>query len=279
VYFEWNVFDLFLRKVKAATRSDDLIFGNDVLFKQGKLGDVTYCIASADSLDHIESGSVDYVFTDPPFGSNIFYSDMSLFHEAWIGQMTDDGKEAVIHTCGSKKENAEERYEDLLKAAFREAYRILKPGRYMSVVFGNSKGGVWSLVLRALREAGFDSVPVHVAILDKGQRSVKGLSSGSESVVTVDLIMTVHKPKDRAPGESNGVWMQAEPEDLIKSSVEDASNNDIKNPSYVYAQVLREAIRQHLLVDNLHLSDVLVSLRKAGYSIDSKTGLLIPPSQ
>jgi DNA modification methylase/DNA-directed RNA polymerase subunit RPC12/RpoP len=277
VYFEWNVFELFLRKVKAAIRSDDIIFGNNDMFNKTELGSATYNLASADSLEHLESDSVDYIFTDPPFGSNIFYSDMSLFHEAWIGQMTDNENEAVIHTCGSKKENAAERYEGLLKRAFREAYRILRPGRYMSVIFGNSKGDIWSLVLRALREAGFDSVPDNVTILDKGQRSVKGLASGSESVVTVDLILTVHKPTDRAVGKSNGKWEQAEPEDLIKAAVAEANNGDAMNPSYVYAHVLREAINQHLLVDKLHLSDVLVSLRKAGYSIDPKTGLLIPP--
>ncbi len=278
VYYEWNVFALFLRKVKAAIRSDELIFGNGDLVKQRKFGDVTYNLTSADSLDHIQSESIDYIFTDPPFGSNIFYSDMSLFHEAWLGQVTDNEKEAVIHTCGSKKDNAEDRYEQLLKDAFQEAYRILKPGRYMSVIFGNSKGRVWSFVLRALREAGFDSVPAHVAILDKGQRSVKGLRSGSESVVTVDLIMTVHKPKNKSPGESSGIWKQAESEDLIKSAVKDAGTGDANNPSYVYAKVLREAIRQHLLVDKLHLSDVLVSLRQAGYSIDPITGLFISPS-
>ena len=277
VYFEWNVFDLFLRKVKATTRSDDCIFGNNELFKKTDLGNATYSLASADSLDHIESNSIDYIFTDPPFGSNIFYSDMSLFHEAWIGQITDNENEAVIHTCGSKKINAAERYENLLKGAFKEAYRVLRPGRYMSVVFGNSKGDVWSLVLRALREAGFDSVPDNVTILDKGQRSVKGLASGSESVVTVDLIMTVHKPIDRAAGESNGEWEQAEPAQLIKAAVAEADNGDAKNPSYVYAHVLREAIKQHLLVDNLHLTDVLVALRKSGYAVDSKTGQLIPP--
>lgn len=277
VYFEWNVFDLFLRKAKATTRSDDIIFGNNDLFKKKELGSATYSLASANSLEHLDSNSIDYVFTDPPFGSNIFYSDMSLFHEAWLGQMTDNENEAVIHTCGSKKENASERYENLLKGAFKEAYRVLKPGKYMSVVFGNSKGSVWSLILRALREAGFDSVPDNVAILDKGQRSVKGLASGSESVVTVDLIMTVHKPTDRAAGESNGKWEQAEPEDLIQAAVADADNGDAKNPSYVYAHVLREAINQHLLVDKLHLSDVLIALRKAGYAIDPKTGRLIPP--
>ena len=59
-------------------------------------------------------------------------------------------------------------------------------------------GGVWQQqrpdlglsCRRALRDAGFNASPVHVAILDKGQRSVKGLNSGSEGVVTVDLIVT-----------------------------------------------------------------------------------------
>ncbi|RJQ67303.1 MAG: DNA methylase [Desulfobacteraceae bacterium] len=278
VYYEWNVFELFMRKVKAAIRSDEIVFSDGDILGKTEFGNVTYNLASADSLDHIASNSIDYVFTDPPFGSNIFYSDMSLFHEAWLGQMTNHEKEAVIHTCGSKKENAAGRYENLLKKAFKETYRILKPGKYMSVVFGNSKGSVWSLVLRALREAGFDSVPDNIAILDKGQRSVKGLSSGSENVVTVDLILTVHKPSDRASGETNGKWKQADPKNLIRAAISNADNGDAKNPSYVYAQILKEAINQHLLVDNLHLSDVLIALRNAGFGIDAKKGLLIPPS-
>ena len=137
---------------------------------------------------------MDYIFTDPPFGSNIFYSDMSLFHEAWLDRTTDNEDEAVVHTTGKRKNGAVERYERLLRGAFTEAFRVLKPGRYMSVVFGNSSGRIWGLVQRALRDAGFKTAPVHVAILDKGQRSVKGLNSGSESIVTVDLILTVQKP-------------------------------------------------------------------------------------
>ncbi|QBH15734.1 DNA methylase [Desulfobacter hydrogenophilus] len=278
VYFEWNVFELFLRKVNAAKKSDDVIYNSSDVFGDIEHGNARYSLASADLLEHLDSDSIDYIFTDPPFGSNIFYSDMSLFHEAWIGQTTDNANEAVIHTCGKKKVNAAVRYGELLKGAFKEAYRVLKPGKYMSVVFGNSKGNVWSLVLTALREAGFDSVPDHIAILDKGQRSVKGLSSGSESVVTVDLIMTVHKPTDKAAGESNVKWRQAEPEELIEAAIFDAENGDAKNPSYVYAHILREAIKRHLLVDNLHLSDVLIALRKAGYSVDPKTGKLSSPN-
>ena len=41
---------------------------------------------------------------------------------------------------------------------------------------------MWGLVQRFLRDSGFNAAPVHVAILDKGQRSTKGLNSGSEGL-------------------------------------------------------------------------------------------------
>lgn len=43
----------------------------------------------------VPDGTLDYVFTDPPFGSNIFYSDCSLLWEAWLGELTDEAQEAV----------------------------------------------------------------------------------------------------------------------------------------------------------------------------------------
>ena len=69
---------------------DRLLFGAGESPGCGRSGakDVTYELASVDALKHLGAESVDYVFTDPPFGSNIFYSDMSLFHEAWLGRRT-----------------------------------------------------------------------------------------------------------------------------------------------------------------------------------------------
>ena len=175
VYYEWNVFELFRRKVDAAIRATSALFRQKPLFHESSVQDVTYEIASANKTKHLDDELVDYVFTDPPFGGNIFYSDMNLFHEAWLGETTDYKSEAVVHTTGKRKKGAEERYETLLRTSFKEGWRILKPGKYMSVVFGNSSGRIWGLVQRALRDAGFKATPVHVAILDKGQRSVKGV--------------------------------------------------------------------------------------------------------
>lgn len=273
VYFEWNVFELFGRKVEAAIRSDAVIFREMPLFAKSLADSVNYTTASADSLGHLADSSVDYIFTDPPFGSNIFYSDMNIFQEAWLGTTTAHESEAVMHTTGKKKNAAAERYEALLTGAFFEAFRILKPGAYMSVVFGNSNGAIWSLVQRALYGAGFGPVPVHVAILDKGQRSVKGLSSGSEAVVTVDLVLTVRKGSAACTKEAQGP-MQGQPSELIEAAFRSLSKENARNPSYVYAATVREAIRRHQTLEHLHLSDVLIALRNAGHSINPKSGLL-----
>ena len=151
---------------------------------------------------------------------------------------------------------------------------MLKPSRYMSVVFGNSSGRVWGLVQRALRDAGFKASPAHVAILDKGQRSVKGLNSGSEGVVTVDLILTVQKPEN---GEGSGrtvTLANGDTDALIRAAIDELSADETYNPSHVYARILRKAIQKGLELDELHLGDVLIALRNSGYGVDRITGLL-----
>lgn len=273
VYYEWNVFELFERKVEASIKATALLSRGSGLFPDD--GTFDYVTASATRLDHLEDESVDYVFTDPPFGSNLFYSDMSLFHEAWLDGVTDPSDEAVVFTTGNRKKTSAARYETLLTEAFREAFRVLKPGRAMSVVFGNSSGEVWGFVQRALREAGFADAPIHVAVLDKGQRSVKGLNSGSEKVATVDLVMTVEKPKSPTVHKSREL-IQGDVGSLIRVAL-NANDLDARNPSHVYARVLKEAIAQHCALDNLHLADVLTALFNAGYVLDPKSGLLIAP--
>jgi hypothetical protein len=130
------------------------------------------------------------------------------------------------------------------------------------------------LVQRALRDAGFKATPAHVAILDKGQRSVKGLNSGSEGVVTVDLIVTVKKPAEAETADDARPLSNGDTGMLIREAVAELSAEAVKNPSHVYAHIFSKAIQKHLTLDDLHLGDVLVALRQAGYEIDRKSGLL-----
>ena len=102
------------------------------------------------------------------FGSNIFYSDMSLFQEAWLGEITDASQEAVVDRTSNGTNRTAGRYEALLTSALRECARVLKPGGWISMVFGNSSGAVWSLVQRAVAAAGLTIDPDILTTLNKG---------------------------------------------------------------------------------------------------------------
>lgn len=275
IYYEWNVFELFSRKVRAAQKAHAYLRENATWIEAAEQPAVTYDITPAGNLEHLADASIDYIFTDPPFGSNIFYSDMTLFHEAWLGQITDWTAEAVVYTTGEQKVGAEERYERLLREAFQEGWRILKPGAYMSVVFGNSSGRVWGFLQRALREIGFEPAPMHVAILDKRQRSVKGLNSGTEGVVTVDLIVTVRKPNIGFQAPLPTVTVEGRVEELIADAIRETTTASDHSPSHVYARILKRAIEEDLTLDGFHLVDVLSAMRRAGWTIDEKSGLLV----
>jgi hypothetical protein len=65
--------------------------------------------------------------------------------------------------------------------------------------------------------------------------------------------------------------------ELIAQTVDELSVEEARNPSHVYARILRKAIAQHFTLDGLHLGDVLIALSNAGFAVDRKTGLLIAP--
>lgn len=269
VYYEWNVFELFERKVSAAIKADGEIYRRSPSSVPPTKQD--YVLASAADLSHLQSNSVDYVFTDPPFGSNLFYSDMSLFQEAWLGSKTSDAEEAVMHTAGGKEATGPARYESILRAAFVEAFRVLKPGCCMSVVFGSSSGKVWAMMQRILRDAGFAAEPTHIAILDKGQRSVKGLASGYENVATLDLVVSVRKPQLKAKPTAA---IRSSLNETVASILDSVSSTASLSPSHIYLLLLKQAFAAGLPVDGLHLDDVIDELSKRGVAIDPKTGML-----
>ena len=138
-------------------------------------------------LTSIASGSIDYVFTDPPFGSNIFYADLNIAYEIWLKIHSSPSNEAIIDSFKGK---GLPEYHQLMRECFAEYYRVLKPGRWMTVVFSNSKASVWNAIQVALQQAGF--VVAEVTSLDKVQGSYRQVTS--TTAVKQDLVISAYKP-------------------------------------------------------------------------------------
>lgn len=209
------------------------------------------------------------MFTDPPFGSNLFYADMALFQEAWLGEFTDASLEAVIDR-GARKARDGERYEALLGAALGECRRVVRPGGWITMVFGNSSGAVWGLVLRAVASAGLVIEADTVAILNKGQRSVKGLASGFEHVATIDLILSIRRRNSaEAPAlvEPDREAVESATRDLL-----DAGEAD--SPSHLHLELLRHGIRHDWDLSSLDLRRVTATIQREGWTVEAASGKL-----
>ena len=127
------------------------------------------------------------MFTDPPFGENIFYADLNFQLESWHRVVTATDSEAIVDKFKNK---ALPEYQHLMQRSFAEYYRVLKPGRWMTVVFSNSKAAVWNAIQVALQQAGF--VVAEVTALDKVSGSFRQLTS--TTAVKQDLIISAYKP-------------------------------------------------------------------------------------
>ena len=154
---------------------------------------VVSLLASASRLEHLPDRSVDYVFTDPPFGGNIFYADCAIVAEAWLGRLTDVSQEAVVNRSLRPSDGGKtvEDYKGLMVASFSEMARVLKVGGRATVVFQNTDPAIWNAVEEAFAEAGFVCDVAHT--LDKTQHSHKGYKgrSGAENVAGYDMVLTL----------------------------------------------------------------------------------------
>ena len=135
----------------------------------------------------VKDESVDYIFIDPPFGANIMYSELNQMYESWLKVRTNNRSEAIENR--TQKKSASE-YQYLMTQSFREYFRTLKPGKWMTVEFSNTSAAVWNGIQTSLQRAGF--VVANVSGLDKMQGSFNAVNNVTS--VKQDLVISCYKP-------------------------------------------------------------------------------------
>ena len=135
------------------------------------------------------------------------YGELNQRAEAWLGIFTNKSSEAVVSEAQRKDLYT---YTGLMTKSFREAYRILKPGRWMTVEFHNSRNSVWNSIQEAITHAGFVISDVRTLDKKKGTTNQLYYSSGA---VKQDLVISAYKPNsgleqrfELEKGTEEGVW-------------------------------------------------------------------------
>ena len=186
---------------------------------------ITITCKPGDSLDHIESGSIDAVIMDPPYYDNVMYAELSDFFYVWLKRtaghvfpelfrrhLTDKDNEAVANPAkfrGQKgaKALAGRDYQERMAAIFAECRRTLKPGGVMTLMFTHKATGAWDTLTKGLMEASFAitaSWPINTEA--EGSLHIKDKAAAKST------IFLVCRPRaDHVQAERDLYWEDVEP--------------------------------------------------------------------
>ncbi len=199
---------------------------------------VTEVVNASSTELKIKSSSVDYVFTDPPFGDYIPYAEVNQINELWLNETTDRKDEVIISQSQNKNLD---KYGKMMHQVFTEIYRVLKPKGMATVVFHSSKAKVWESMCNTLNNSNFHIS--QASVLNKVQSSFK-------QVVDIDSV-------------------QGDPMMLLSKDLTLESNEDKEN---VLIQMAEESILNGNLDERLIYSRYLSECLKTGkkITIDAK---------
>mgnify|MGYP005840025877 CR=1 FL=1 len=219
---EKNILEGISKKAKALAKAFDVVHkSTSSIFVHN---------SSSESIPLPEE-SVDYVFTDPPFGGNIPYAEINQINELWLGATTSRENEIIISSAQGKKVN---KYGKMMSSVFSEISRVLKPNGLATVVFHSAQSDVWKALSKAYVDAGM--AVQKTSILDKIQASFKQVVS--KISVKGDPLLLLSKGQT----VTSQISEDAIAKDIIAKAV--SSGDSEKNPQRLYSLYVSRCLEQ-----------------------------------
>lgn len=181
----------------------------------------------------LDDETVDYIFTDPPYGGeSIQYGELSLLWSLWLSQSMDLSSEVIFNP---HRKLTQEHYQEGLRRVFSECFRVLRPGKWMTVTFANKDPVVWDALLNSCRSAGFlllTAAPM--------KRSAPSLTETTmHSAPKADLVLTFQKP------------LRASEENLIRKDAETYDLSIAVRQTIEALQASAQAVTPHDVFDRI----------------------------
>ncbi|NCU33652.1 MAG: DNA methylase, partial [Candidatus Moranbacteria bacterium] len=147
-----HIFETKYKKVQAAKKEMEYFINEKTISKAQIIK------GTATNLKFIPKESVDYIYTDPPYGKKIPYLDLSAMWNAWLDlEVTEqDYKDEAIE--GGEHDKSKDEYNELIAQSIKEMYRVLKYDRWLSFVFAHKDPEFWHLIIDTAESCGFEYV-------------------------------------------------------------------------------------------------------------------------
>ena len=212
----WKTFNGKFKNIVRAKKEIAPIINNNTI------KDLIVRKGTATNIDFINDESIDYIYTDPPYGNKIPYLDLSVMWNSWLDLEVTEEDYQLEAIEGGELDKTSDEYFDLLYQSMKEMYRVLKFDRWISFVFAHKNPKYWHFIIETAQKLGFEYAGS--VQQPNGQTSYKKRTM-SYSVLAGQLIINFRKVK--TPQAIQKINLGIEIYDLIIETIESAiAEND-----------------------------------------------------
>lgn len=196
----------------------------------------------------LENDSIDYVFTDPPYGGAVPYFEQSIIWNSWLGFKPDYDDEIVI-SDSKEREKHNSHYQIEINKAFAEISRVLKKDHYFSLTYHSLSGLEWKAITNACIKNGFELVDYRWLV----QKSFTPRQINRAKSIKGDVLVTLKNSYNKKTQMYDDSVIVDRFVELIESWIEDKplETND------VFLRIMKKVFSERLVIENVNLLALL----------------------
>lgn len=203
----------------------------------------------AKNLD-IENETIDYIFTDPPYGDAVPYFEQSIIWNSWLNFVPNYDNEIVITDSKERKKNHLV-YEQDINKAFAEIRRVLKTGKMFSLTYHSLSGLEWKAITNACIKNGFELVDFEWLV----QKSFTPRQINRAKTIKGDVLVTFQKSKlikkyQRNPDEITIT--------LFSKTIEQWLKDEVLDTNEIFLRIMKMVFSERIVIGDVDLLKILV---------------------
>ena len=208
--------------------------------------------------------SIDYIFTDPPYGGHISYLDLSTLWNSWLGLLPETKTREKELIVGGELNLSESLYIERLGRSIQCCVKMLRQGRWLSVVFQHWNPSYFEAILSSATESGAE---LKAAVSQVGDPIWSMHKKKNNSVLAGELILTFFKTGKVKRVKRNGEFDVSQ---AVREILKNTPHNKIFG-EYLFNKIIIEAWKKSAIRSlNISKGEFIELLERCGWHYDQE---------
>ena len=252
-YLENNVLSYFENRFnKIIKGKNDYLsqFGNngELSFNQTLYNNTYQNLQNDVKVLDIKDESIDYIFTDPPYGDAVPYFEQSIIWNSWL-KLTPDYKNEIVISDSKEREKGTESFEKEINIAFSEIRRVLKTNKYFSLTYHSLSGLEWKAITNACIKNGFELFDYKWLV----QKSFTPRQINRLKSVKGDVLVTLTKSTIKNVTQKSDIEIK----ELFLSHIEKWIESEPLDTNEIFLRIMKIVFTEKILIGNVDLLKIL----------------------